>query len=264
MRGLTFELSGRRRQDAKPGLVKMYSVPPDRAWRPAVGAPLERGVRPHSGNAAARPRPKSCDFNSVSVAQGRIGEFFLSSGGFASRPSDQPPQPTSGSRGRLCSQAKQTSEIVPALPPITMQASPDRAMSKFRASPIPQGTTTVAGQSDAGISPGGTMLSTMPPAAIARSAATRVTGLPQPLTTVIPRLARSVPASPASSYAAEPGSALPSTQTWGRRMDVDIVCLVRPNVRAKLAPTVGRAGQVGENVQGTADLARVARRWGST
>jgi hypothetical protein len=37
-----------------------------------------------------------------------------------------------------------------------------------------------------------------------------------------------------------------------------------PNVRAKLAPTVGRAGQVGENVQGTADLARVARRWGST
>jgi len=27
---------------------------------------------------------------------------------------------------------------------------------------------------------------------------------------------------------------------------------------------VGRAGQVGENVQGTADLARVARRWGST
>ena len=39
---------------------------------------------------------------------------------------------------------------------------------------------------------------------------------------------------------------------------------VRSNVRAKLAPAVGRAGQVGENVQGTADLARVARRWGST
>ena len=44
----TFELSGRRRQDARPGLVKIYRVPPDRAWRPAVGAPLERGVRPHS------------------------------------------------------------------------------------------------------------------------------------------------------------------------------------------------------------------------
>ena len=25
----------------------MYRVPPDRAWWPAVGAPLERGVRPH-------------------------------------------------------------------------------------------------------------------------------------------------------------------------------------------------------------------------
>jgi hypothetical protein len=26
----------------------MYRVPPDRAWWPAVGAPLERGVRTHS------------------------------------------------------------------------------------------------------------------------------------------------------------------------------------------------------------------------
>ena len=25
----------------------MFSVPPARAWRPAVGAPLERGVRQH-------------------------------------------------------------------------------------------------------------------------------------------------------------------------------------------------------------------------
>ena len=42
---LTFELSGRRRQDARPGLAKMYRVPPGRAWWPAVGGPLERGVR---------------------------------------------------------------------------------------------------------------------------------------------------------------------------------------------------------------------------
>ena len=40
---LTFEISGRRRQDARPGLAKMYRVPPSRAWWPAVGAPLERG-----------------------------------------------------------------------------------------------------------------------------------------------------------------------------------------------------------------------------
>ena len=45
LRCLTFELSGRRRQDARPRLAKMYCVPPDRAWWPAVGAPLERGVR---------------------------------------------------------------------------------------------------------------------------------------------------------------------------------------------------------------------------
>ena len=51
---LTFELSGRRRQDARPGLAKMYRVPPDRAWWPAVGAPLERGVRPRSPWGCAR------------------------------------------------------------------------------------------------------------------------------------------------------------------------------------------------------------------
>ena len=39
---LTFELSGRQRQDARPGLAKMYRVPPDRAWWPAVGPRLER------------------------------------------------------------------------------------------------------------------------------------------------------------------------------------------------------------------------------
>ena len=38
---LTFELSGRRRRDARPGPAKMYRVPPDRAWWPAGGAPLE-------------------------------------------------------------------------------------------------------------------------------------------------------------------------------------------------------------------------------
>ena len=46
-RGLTFEVRRDRRQDARPGLAKMYRVPPDRAWWPAVGAPVERGVRPH-------------------------------------------------------------------------------------------------------------------------------------------------------------------------------------------------------------------------
>jgi hypothetical protein len=45
LRGLTFELTGRQRQDARPGLAKMYRVPPGRAWWPAVGSPVERGVR---------------------------------------------------------------------------------------------------------------------------------------------------------------------------------------------------------------------------
>ena len=53
--GPNVELSGRRRQDARPGLAKMHRVPPDRAWWPAVGAPLERGVRRLSSAAFLRP-----------------------------------------------------------------------------------------------------------------------------------------------------------------------------------------------------------------
>jgi hypothetical protein len=39
------ELSGRQRHAARPWQAKMYRVPPARAWRHAVGAPLERKVR---------------------------------------------------------------------------------------------------------------------------------------------------------------------------------------------------------------------------
>ena len=46
LRCLTFELSGRQRQDASARTAKMYRVPPAGRWWPAAGAPLERGVRP--------------------------------------------------------------------------------------------------------------------------------------------------------------------------------------------------------------------------
>ena len=49
----------------------------------------------------------------------------------------------------------------------------------------------------------------------------------------------------------------------GVQQEQRMQCLTLPNVRAKLAPTVGRASPVGENVQRTADRARAARRWGS-
>jgi hypothetical protein len=53
-RGLTFELRGRRRQDARPRAVMMHHVPQVWAWRPAVGAPLERGVRRHCQHRACQ------------------------------------------------------------------------------------------------------------------------------------------------------------------------------------------------------------------
>ena len=45
--GLTFELSGRQRQDARARAGEMYRVSQAGPWWPAVGAPLERGVRRH-------------------------------------------------------------------------------------------------------------------------------------------------------------------------------------------------------------------------
>jgi len=41
---LTFELSGRQRQDDRARAVKMHRVQQTGHWRPADGAPLERGV----------------------------------------------------------------------------------------------------------------------------------------------------------------------------------------------------------------------------
>ncbi len=39
--------------------------------------------------------------------------------------------------------------------------------------------------------------------------------------------------------------------------------IATPNVRVKLAPTVGRQARAGENVPRTTSLGLVARRWGS-
>ncbi len=45
LRRLTFELSGSQRQGARPGLRRMY-LTAARAWRLAVGAPLDEGLGP--------------------------------------------------------------------------------------------------------------------------------------------------------------------------------------------------------------------------
>jgi hypothetical protein len=58
---------------------------------------------------------------------------------------------------------------------------------------------TLQGQFPRLMSSEGTMLTTSPPAASARSAAWRVAGLPHPLTTVMPSFASSSPAAPANS-----------------------------------------------------------------
>ena len=53
--GLTFEFTGRRRKDARPARTMINMTAP-RASRPAVGAPVERWVRPHRTRRGRLPR----------------------------------------------------------------------------------------------------------------------------------------------------------------------------------------------------------------
>jgi hypothetical protein len=81
--GLTFELTGRQRQDARPGPVKMYRVPPARAWWRAVGSPVERRVRPRAAQTdrrlrwvlqplAAKPKAGANSELTVNVAEAHV------------------------------------------------------------------------------------------------------------------------------------------------------------------------------------------------
>jgi hypothetical protein len=78
------------------------------------------------------PSCRICASSSSMLDHGRMGALFRSSGGLPGSPLDQPPYPTNGNSGRRCSQARHTSEIVPARPPMTMHASPASAISRLR------------------------------------------------------------------------------------------------------------------------------------
>jgi len=87
--GLTFEVRGRRRRAAKPRPPKMYSVPVAGAWWRAVGAPLDRLVRPHLAEklrdfaCVQAPEPqvpwlrRRLGFASLATALGRCGDCAL-------------------------------------------------------------------------------------------------------------------------------------------------------------------------------------------
>ena len=68
LRRLTFELSGRRRCDGRPARPMINSTA-SRAWRHAVGAPLERGVRPLSSPSRGRRLGRSASRQ----RRGRVG-----------------------------------------------------------------------------------------------------------------------------------------------------------------------------------------------
>jgi hypothetical protein len=59
LRSLALERSGSRRQDARPELTELYRVSPEQAWWRAVGAPPERGARPHCAGTEGLDCPQS-------------------------------------------------------------------------------------------------------------------------------------------------------------------------------------------------------------
>jgi hypothetical protein len=80
MCGLTFEVSWRQRQDAKPKPQKMYTVPVAWAWWPAVGAQLDRGVRHQTATRCARASWANV-FMLFPSACAAMASFSCSSGG---------------------------------------------------------------------------------------------------------------------------------------------------------------------------------------
>ena len=74
LRCLTFELSGRQRWDDRPA-SRRIAKPGSRAWQPAVGAPLERMVRPRPKwqrvTSGCESRNRHCEARSPIVAEQR-------------------------------------------------------------------------------------------------------------------------------------------------------------------------------------------------
>ena len=58
---ITFEVTWRRRRDARPEPQKMYSVPAARAWWHAVGSQVDRVVSPRWRQSARRLGATVCD-----------------------------------------------------------------------------------------------------------------------------------------------------------------------------------------------------------
>jgi len=242
---LTFELSGCQRQDARPGPVKMHRVPPARAWWPAVGAPLERGVRlqwarqgsemhSHAGHCASR--------SALRQEQSRYSASAAPAAVFAWRLA-----PCSNDQGlhfQLFWRADTQGDCLELTHPFNslIVATPDWSGLLL---PIAASGGFLVSLDWRALTPALTQIrlftlaTWLVSAQHCASSGAKVSGL-------------------ASSWlfsSRRQAHFLLEQRTW---------VFLKPNVRAKLAPTVGRAGQVGENVQGTADLARVARRWGST
>ena len=74
-RGLTFELSWRQRWATRARWAKMYRVPPTGPAWPAVGAQLERGVRPRCTSVARALVKWRRSFSAVQAEQTARTEF---------------------------------------------------------------------------------------------------------------------------------------------------------------------------------------------
>ena len=204
----------------------MYRVPPDRAWWPAVGAPLERRVRAHwwrtavdcefhafdSGGTEALRQEQSRYSASAEIAVALQGASRLASS--SSR----------GGRGEgVCPLVGASATVT------TAKQSPPKAASSCiwigRLQAGPDRNPTFGGQRWPALRAG---------AAHRRACAA--------LTSTMPSAVCAVDAAP---------------------QDLADTALVRPNVRAKRETTAGRQARAGENVPRTARPGLVACRWRS-
>ncbi len=101
---LQMQARNRQEQAAQSGVARAAKATTATAATTVLAqasVPALHGTKDGARDQRMRPNWRNCPSSSSTEDQGRMGEFCRSSGGWSGSDSDQPPQPTRGSSGRL-------------------------------------------------------------------------------------------------------------------------------------------------------------------
>lgn len=98
---IQMQARNRQEQAAQSGVARAAKATTATTVLAQASIPAPHGTKDGARDQRMRPNWRNCPSSSSTEDQGRMGEFCRSSGGWSGSDSDQPPQPTRGSSGRL-------------------------------------------------------------------------------------------------------------------------------------------------------------------